>query len=462
MKQKLSELFEKPADEMNRFARLLTHQMRLWIMVLRQFGQDHAVTVAGDLTYKTLLSLIPLLVIIILMVNFFSSDQEVGSNVLKGIFSVLNIDSIQMTVDGKNVDATDRVNEMVQAVRSRMSTAAAVGLFFLFFVAIDVLSTMEKAMNRIWKATRKRGLKKKLIMFWLVLTLGPILLTMAQSLSGHITEMAKGSPDWLSSSVGFLIDLAAVWGFLALVYSLMPNTKVNLRAALIASMVAGTLWHLVAKKAFALYISQAVSYQKVYGSIAVIPLFFLWIWLTWLVVLFGCEMAYVIQHFKDLSQKAVRYRNQKTTKLHPGYLGLLVLSECARRFSAGLRGIPVAEISNLFDTPPEPLNAVLETLEKKNYLVRAGSEPASEYSEIYMPGTDPASIRAMEVLDSLSGELSVDAVATSQSVRQFMQILKEGATHLAANTSIADLARISNGLDKTQNPPPETGRALPL
>lgn len=385
----------RPPEQRGRLGRLAAHQVRLWLAAWRQLASDRLPTVAGDLTFKTLLSLVPILIMVLLVLDMFA-DAQVGQRVLFGMFEALNIDALQVSSDGQQVDLARSINDMVAAARTRVSAAAVVGLVSLFFLAMNMLATMEGAMNRIWQVSQRRGWFSKAIMFWMVLTLGPILGALAVKASGWIGDSTSDAPAWLLTAGQFVTQLVAVWAVLMLVYKTLPHTRVGFRAALAGALVAGTLWHLVAKNVFGYYLHHAVNYTQVFGSIAVVPLFFLWVYITWIIVLFGCELAYAWQNLDELAPASQQLG--KGVGLRDQLAALTATAACARRYLSGAGPSGTDRLAVAAGLDGQALEPHLDRLVAAGLLARVGDEDEAGQ---YLPARPPADIQLGELIAAL-------------------------------------------------------------
>jgi membrane protein len=167
----LEHLVESPLDEFGRLGRLGVYQIRLWRFCGRQLVHDRLMTVAGDLSFKTLLALIPALVLL-LVINFFSRGVEIGQQAEESLFRALNITELRLRVGGEETNLAGEVHKLVEAARGRISAAAAIGIVMLFYITMNVLATIEVAANRVWHIREKRSPWRRFVMFWLLLTLG--------------------------------------------------------------------------------------------------------------------------------------------------------------------------------------------------------------------------------------------------------------------------------------------------
>lgn len=209
------------------------------------------------------------------------------------------------------------------------------GLLLFTYAAVALANAAEHLFNRIYEAPSQRPPHLRLAIHWSILTLGGGLLAMSLYLSGQLVEWfgnMEGS-ETLKPMMTHFVSLLASWILLFLVYALMPNTSVSVRAAAIGSAVSALLWEL-AKYGFQIYLSEAVPYS-VYGSLGLIPLFLFWIYLTWLVVLFGLILTYTLQalggHLPD------QFDNQDTATIDgdPDWM-LPIMCEVGNSFEDGI------------------------------------------------------------------------------------------------------------------------------
>jgi len=445
----LGRLLESPTDELGRWGRMAVYQIRLWRFCGRQLGRDRLLTVAGDLTFKTLVGLIPLLVLVLMIVGFFSRGPEVGEGVQKALFKALNITEISVAVDGKAVGLAERIEDLVKAAGDRIDTAttAVIGVVFLLVLAMNVLGTIESAMNRIWQVRQGRPIWRRAAIFWTVLTLGPLAIVLAISVSDAVAARASALESWTRLEVvgPWLVSLGAVWFTLFIMYKLIPNVAVRSRAALSGAVVAGTLWHVIAKWAFfGLYLRYAIAYGTVFGSLAVVPLFFLWIYVTWVFALFGCELAYVIQNFSDLARaEADQGERRQSRFLAADFVALQVAGVVARRFLSGQGPAPLDLLVEATGVSRANLQELISRMEKAGLLVRSAPGPDEEDQAGYLPARDPARIRLAEVAATAAAYLPVPInvayMPMYRKVRTAYEGMQRGAAERGGAVSLADL-----------------------
>lgn len=245
--------------------------------------------IAGYLSYVTLMSLVPLMVVMLSVMTafpIFADIKEVVEGFVYNNFVPTSGDIVQHHLTGFVNNA------------SKMS---AVAITFLFLFALLLISAIDKTFNRIWKVNKPRKLITSFSMYWMVLTLGPILVGSSIVVTSYIASIVSLSDyDALGITNIFLRllpMLASISAFLIL-YMVVPNKAVVFKYALTGAITAAILFEL-AKKGFAFYVTQLPSYQAIYGALGTIPILFLWVYLSWLVTLVGAVLTVALQDFSD-------------------------------------------------------------------------------------------------------------------------------------------------------------------
>jgi membrane protein len=295
-------LIAHPVAELSRAQRFLRFVVDLVRHCSRELAENDAAQLAAALTYRTIFGLVPLLMVSMLAFRMFGNMENAARHLQAAAYAFFNYQ-----VDPSRPEATafkhaldDRLLGIMQSV-SELSFQAigAVGALLLIWAALGLLVSLENAANRIYRAPAGRRWPVRIGVYWTVLTLGPILLLVvlyaAEYWLGRAESFALVGPIFaLLSQFGSLLGNFLA---LALLYKLMPNTHVRLRPALWGALVAAGLAD-ASKWGFGLYVSHALPYLKLYGAIGLVPLFLFWLYLGWLIVLFGLELAYTLQAMK--------------------------------------------------------------------------------------------------------------------------------------------------------------------
>lgn len=324
-------VLHQPTSELNRAQWYLRYAMDLARHCTRTLQHDRAAQMAAALTYRTIFSLVPMVVLAVLVLQLvYTQDRAIrflNENVIK-IFNVPTPE-LQETI-------SDQVTIYAQkAYELSFRSIGAVGLIVLIWAAMAMAITVEQCCNRVYNSAAGRSWRYRITIYWAVFTLGPILIVASVCLGSQLVVTFQDIP-----IVGALLNwtmrfgaLAASWLLLLLLYTWMPNAKVHLRPALIGSFVAAILWEM-AKWSFQLYVTKAVTYSAVYGSLGLIPLFLIWLYLSWLIVLFGLEVAYTLQTLKYYQLSEERTHEEEQVMADPRWL-IAVMARIGNAFTHG-------------------------------------------------------------------------------------------------------------------------------
>ena len=289
----------------------------------QRFLADRCPQTAGALAYTTLFALVPLTAAVLGILSAFPVFQEWRERLTDFVF------------DNFVPSAGKAVQAYLTQFADNASQATAVGVVLLLISAVSLMNSIEDAFNRIWRVATPRRTVARFLLYWTALSFGPLLLVSAFALSSYL--FALPFVDEAESGIGFkthvlgVLPFLIVWLALAVSYVMIPNRSIRLREAALGALVAALLFE-SAKRGFSLYVSTVPSYEKVYGTLAVAPIFLVWIYLSWLVVLLGASLTAAASAFEF---RPVHER------LEPGqeFLGLLCVVEslvAAQRDGRGL------------------------------------------------------------------------------------------------------------------------------
>ncbi len=289
-----NDLWQIRSATIGKWRAFFIHKLRVLVLAVRGFLLDQAPIRASALTYYSMLSLIPLLAMIFGIARGFGLDEKLRTEL------VAQIPQQQEFVE-QIVLYAERFLEQTKG-----GLIAGIGIILLIWAVIRLLTHIEKAFNHIWKVEQGRNIFRKVADFVSIALLGPLLLLISSSItvyvSSRVTDIATAVDQigLISQSVEYLLNFTPyviAWILFAFVYIVMPNRNVPVESNLMAAIVAGTLFQLLQWGYVESQIGVA-KYNAVYGSLAALPLFLIWLQLSWMVVLFGAEIAYGIQHVK--------------------------------------------------------------------------------------------------------------------------------------------------------------------
>lgn len=261
---------------------------RFLLHLIRRFNQDRCLQIASSLTFTTLLALVPLVTIALTLISAFPIFSGLGEEIRSFLLANMLPDAA-----GKVVAA------YVEEFTARAGRLTAVGTVVLAVTALMMMFTIERAFNSIWRVLRGRSTAQRILIYWAVLTLGPILigasLTMTSYLVGASLGLARRIPLGGVTVLGFVPFVLTCAAF-TLLYLVVPNRTVKPRHALLGGVVAALAFELM-KRGFALYVTQIPTYTFVYGAFAVFPIFLLWIYFSWVVIVVGALITALAPDF---------------------------------------------------------------------------------------------------------------------------------------------------------------------
>ncbi len=255
---------------------------RLALYAAGRFYRDRCPQVSASLTYTTLLSMVPLMTIAFAILAAFPAFENIREQAMAMLF------------ENMVPEVGDTVSATLRGFTKNAGKTTAVGIVFVAITSILTLNTIETVFNTIWRVGQPRPMVVRVLSFWAMLTMGPLLFGASLSLSSYLfTLQHYWGLSWWGRA---LIQLATIAPFLLscvgfiLLFQIVPNFPVSRRNAVAGGVVTAVLFELL-KRGFGLYVAKFASYQVVYGALATIPIFMLWVYLCWMVVLFGAELT---------------------------------------------------------------------------------------------------------------------------------------------------------------------------
>lgn len=363
-------------NSLPRAKRSLYSFIRVWVIAIKEFVSDKCTEKASALTYFSMLSLVPVIAMLFAIAKGFGIKEKVErelENYFAGQEAILK--SIRPAVDNMLNDDSGGV-------------ITGFAIVILIYTVIRLLMNIEAAFNDMWDIKKSRRWERKISDYVAVMLLGPILMIVASSLTifvkdtiqGLITDLTLFSQ--VKSGIIFLLKLlpyTILWLLLFGIYLIFPNTRVKFLPALLGGIVAGTLFQLNQQAFISLQFAFA-RYNAIYGSIAFIPLFLIWVQISWLIVLFGAELVYGVQYINQWEYNA---ENLKISLKHQKKLMLLMLYRIVKKFESGEGPLKRDELAQSVNIPRRYVNEICRKLEKSNLIIRVEGIDAA-----YQPSFD--------------------------------------------------------------------------
>ncbi|MBO4985542.1 MAG: YihY/virulence factor BrkB family protein [Bacteroides sp.] len=382
-------------DEVTKTTFSLYTIIKTCYLCITRFTQDRIVTKASALTYSTLLAIVPMLAVLFAIARGFGFDHLVEQQVNEAM-----------------AGQTEAVSYMLGFVNTYLSETKngifiGVGLIMLLWTVLNLINNMEITFNSIWQVKKGRSMYRMVTDYFSMLLLMPILMVISGGLSIFMTTMVKHMEAFtLLAPVGkFLVRLvpfAFTWCMFTALYVFMPNTKVKLKHAFIAGVLAGTAY-----QAFQmLYISGQVwvaRYNAIYGSFAALPLLLLWLQVSWTICLFGATLTYAGQNLRNYSFDT---DTRNISRRYRDFVSILVMSRICKRFHRNEAPYTAESLSEECEIPIRLTHRVLGLLLDTNLLHEVISDTKSE-SIAYQPSMDLAQLNVgvvLERLDKLGSE----------------------------------------------------------
>ena len=261
------------------------------LFVIRRFEADRCREQAGSLTYTTLFAVVPMLTVFLVIISSINALEPARQQLQQLIYS---------NFLPKTTIAFDKA---LNAFTDKSSNLTVIGVLFLFITTVMMLTSIETVFNRIWRVRETRGGIIGFMRYWTIISLGPILLGSAFALSSALASMNVLSNNFAGYELdgAFLLWMLSfaltILGFFIL-YWTIPNRSVPIKAALVAGVFSAVVFELL-KNLFGVVMSNFTSYQIIYGAFAAVPIFLLWIFLSWNIILIGVEISYALTAFNS-------------------------------------------------------------------------------------------------------------------------------------------------------------------
>ena len=336
-------------------------QLRTFLLAYRGFDEDKCQLRASALTYYSLLSIVPVLAMVFGIAKGFGFQHRLEDLLLERMHG-------QEEVVTRIIVFSQSLLENTQG-----GLIAGLGVAFLFWTVINVLSNIEVAFNEIWGVQKQRSWTRKFSDYLALMLIAPLLLLISSSATVLITGKVTSLVQHLQF-LGFFGDVilwllailpfAVMWVLFVFLYIFMPNTKVEFPSALIGGILGGTIYQVV-QWVYITFQINVSAYGAIYGSFAALPLFLLWLQMSWLIVLFGAEISFAQQnvHTYEFEPDCLKV-SLKLKRL----IALGVTQCCVKQFAEGRPPLDAEEIANRLETPIRLINLIIFELTEAGIL----------------------------------------------------------------------------------------------
>ncbi len=346
---------------------------------------------AAALTYTTVLSLVPFLAI--------------AFSVLKGLGAQNALEPLLQQIAG---DSEETISRLIAYVNNtNVKSMGAIGLVMLIVTVISLMGSIEEAFNAVWGVRETRSFQRRFSDYLSVVIVGPILLLAATSMTSSL--QSQWLLLWLIQNTYLgdaillifrLLPYLSVWIAMVFLYIFIPNTRIRFASAVTGGVIAGTAWQMAQWGYFHFQVGVA-NYNAIYGTLAALPIFLVWIYTSWLIVLFGLEIVYAHQHRGHGLSGSSAFSLNATAREE---LALALLVQVSLNFQKGGTPPSAQNLADELNVPLLPLETVFGELEQLGYLVATSGNESG-----WLPARDPSEVQVCEVIGALRGASPMQA-----------------------------------------------------
>ena len=410
--------------------------IRLLVVLVRQFVAGELNLRAMSLVYTTLLSIVPLLAVSFSVLKGFGVHNQVEPLLLNFL----------QPLGSRGVELSDNIIGFVENVK--VGVLGSLGLLFLLYTVVSLIQKVESSFNYVWQVERLRGLAQRFSSYLSVILIGPVLVFAALGLTA--TAMSNSLVQQLmtveplgyvllatSKLVPYLLIIAA-FSFL---YMFIPNTRVKLGPALIGGLVAGVLWQ-SSGWAFAAFIASSSKYAAIYSGFAIMILLLIWLYLNWLILLLGAQVAFYMQYPQYMTREPVQLRLSNRLRER---LALQIMFMVAEHHIYNRAPWTSEALVHHLGLPMQPVHHVLQLMVSSDFLAETSDEPPA-----YLPRRDVETITLSELYEVVrsAGEnrfLSLKTFPHQQQVDTAMAALQSAVRSELGEQTLKDMVESGGG-----------------
>ncbi|MCO6411662.1 MAG: YihY/virulence factor BrkB family protein [Thiogranum sp.] len=446
MSNQLQQLYERSAgwlwsDKLRNASRVrhsLVMTLRIVFVLVRQLMQGQLNLRAMSLVYTTLLSLVPLLAFSFSVLKGFGVHNQLEPALL-GFFEPLGPEGAELTQ--RIIGFVDRVD---------VGVLGSLGLGFLLYTVVSLTQKVEESFNFVWQVDRLRSFAERFSSYLSVIMIGPVLVFTALGVTATVMNTSLVQELMEVEPFGHLIVLASklipyvlVIAAFTFVYMFVPNTRVKLAPAAIGGLVAGVLWQ-ASGWGFAAFIASSSKYAAIYSGFAILILMLIWLYIGWLILLLGAQVAFYVQHSEYVTREPVQLRLSNRLQEH---LVLQIMFLVADNYIKQRDPWTLDELVQHLGLPMQPIHRVLRLLVDSGVLSETGGEPPA-----YLPRRDIDTITVAALLDVArsAGETRMLAKATlpyQAQVAGTMETIRKAVEAELGEQTLRDLVTQSHAAD---------------
>ena len=451
IRRRVERVLTAPGEELGRWALFLRYQFKLWWFCIRRLREHNAGTMGAALSFRTIFALVPTIILAFLVLR--AVGQIETGDALHRLLETAGLTEITIVEDGpattrpttgpagqtdaaNEVSLAARLERLVGRVESQLTLGRVgpIGVLILIYTAVTLMATVEKSLNRIFQAPKARGFVRRVLLYWSVLTLVPLLLLSASFLFGQLVSATSEYPllAWIARSLRWVESRIVGLLLLAAVYMYMPNTRVSFREAIGGALIALILWALL-KWSFTGYVGLIVRNRSLYGALGLIPLFLFWLNLIWLIFLFGAELAHTAAHLSRMQSA----EEAEKIELSP-WDSLAAAVVVARRYESGGGWTETAEVAEALNLPGPAVERLIGKLKTADVVCPVESG-GTKRSSAYVLARPAERIGVLEIVETDRGA-GGGRPGCDQEVAARLEAVRGRVGEALEETTLADVA----------------------
>jgi len=405
-------------------------QLRIFLLAFRGFTEDKVQLRASALTFYSLLSIVPVLALIFGIAKGFGFEENLKTALQENLAEHKEI----LT---ETIKFAERMLKNIKG-----GFIAGTGLIVLIWSVMKVLGNIENAFNNIWQIKKSRGISRKLSDYLSLVVIAPILVFISSGFA--ITQehaIMQGTVlGYLGPILKIIVGILSftlIWFVFTLLYIIMPNTKVNFKAAFPGGIIAGSMFQLL-QWAYVSFQSLLSGYGTIYGSFAALPLFLMWMQFSWLIVLFGAEIAFAYQNVENYEFET---DTMNISNHYKRILSLFIARLIIKNFINGIPAMTANEISHKLDIPVRIVRDIIYELYEAKILSETVTKNIKEIA--YQPAQDTGRLSLSYVIKSLDNRgiesFPLDHTAELKNIFDIMNSFSEELEKSPKNVLLKDL-----------------------
>jgi membrane protein len=424
-KELQKELWEKDLTALPFWQRLLYQMVRTLFVLVRELADGQLTLRAMSLVYTTLLSLVPLIAVSFSVLKGFGVHNQLEPMLL----------NLVAPLGPKGVEVADKIVSFVENMR--VGVLGAMGMGLLLYTVISLIQKIESAFNHMWHVETRRTLARRFSDYLSVILIGPVLVFSAMGVTASIMNTAVVQTlvsiepfGTLMLLVSKLLPYLFVIAAFTFVYLFVPNTRVRFKSALVGGAIGGILWQTTGIL-FASFAAGSTKYTAVYSGFAILILFMIWLYLSWLILLFGAKVAYLFQYpeYIRLGGGKMVLSNRLRERVT-----LMIMALIAESYYHNGQPWTVGMLAGRLKLPDHIISEITGILKQHGVLVETGDDPPG-----YLPLHDPESLALVELLQIVRSAGENGALLRLDEVDQVFSALEQAADEVLDGRTVKSL-----------------------